>query len=148
MSISVSMNTQKLPWHRPRIVEDTMLCPDAGQLSLSTSNPGNPHNGYKVRNHNLLKAEQNNARVKKCNAGKKNKNPITKKTDRRRCYRVYMLDSDVIALLDDVELKQDYHQLTPRELREHFDQQWIKMVEGVIEQAALSTIEKIRRRAK
>jgi hypothetical protein len=63
------------------------------------------------------------------------------KTSQRRCYRVWMTDADVVALLHDVELPQQ-NQLTPRELREHFDQEWMDVAGSVIAQAALSAIKR------
>jgi hypothetical protein len=69
----------KLPWHPPRIVEDIMLSPAAGQLSLSTGNPGNPHNGYKVLNRDEHKAQGTKARVDNHRARLKKKSSFLKK---------------------------------------------------------------------
>jgi hypothetical protein len=102
--------------------------PAAAQLRWST-----PEARQRYLRRRRTRAAQQRRRDAKKNKG-----------NRRRCYRVWMFDSDVIALLDDVELKQD-DQMTPRELREHFDQQWIKMAEDVIALAALSTINKNRK---
>jgi hypothetical protein len=66
------------------------------------------------------------------------------KANQRRCYRVWMSDADVLALLNDVELVQQ-NQLTPRELREMFDQKWMEVAGGVIAEAALLAIKKHRK---
>lgn len=92
------------------------------------------------------KARQRYLARRRNRALRQRKKDAKKSKGQRRCYRVWMDDSDVIALLHDVELAQQRaDQLTPRELREHFDQEWIKVAEGVIEQAALSAIKKNRK---
>ena len=76
-------------------------------------------------------------------AWRQRKKHTNKSKGQRRCYRVRMWDTDVIALLNDWEpAQQRDDQLTPQELREHFDQKWMDVAEGVIEQAALSAIKK------
>jgi hypothetical protein len=85
-------------------------------------------------------------RWRRVKAFRQREEDANKSKGKRRCYRVYMWDADVIALLDDWEPPQQRDdQLTPRELHEHFDQQWIKEAEGVIEQAALLAIKKNRK---
>jgi hypothetical protein len=55
MSIQLAL---KLPWHPPQIVEHIRLCPDAGQLTLSTST-----HRYMVKNRDEEKAKLNQVRV-------------------------------------------------------------------------------------
>jgi hypothetical protein len=66
------------------------------------------------------------------------------KSNQLRCYPVWMAETDVIALLHDVELAQqrDDQSSTPQELRAAFDREWIKVAGRVIAQAARSTIQK------
>jgi hypothetical protein len=84
-------------------------------------------------------ARQRYLRRRRVNAFRQRKRDANK-GNQRRCYRVWMWDLDVIELLRDWEPGQQRDELTPRELHEHFDQQWIKEAEGVIELAALSAI--------
>ena len=63
------------------------------------------------------------------------------KSNRLRCYPVWMLDTDVIALLRDVEVEgSDIKLITPRELRDVFDRHWSEVVGRVIALAALLAI--------
>jgi hypothetical protein len=65
------------------------------------------------------------------------------KGNQRRCYRVWMDDSDVVKLIDELKLAQQLDtQLTPREVRAAIDRQWMEVVGRVIEQAALLAIRK------
>jgi len=74
------------------------------------------------------------------------KKAASKTNNLRRCYRVWMADLDVIALLDDVKLAQQRDdQFTPRELREAVDREWIDVAGRVIAEAALSAIKKARK---
>src|ERR1700681_4691136 len=88
----------------------------------------------KERQRNLARQRTRALRQRK-RAAKQNK------INQRRCYRVWMTDADVLALLHDVELPQQ-NQLSPRELREHFDQEWMDVAGSVIAQAALLAIKK------
>jgi|ERR1700681_1025128 hypothetical protein len=91
----------------------------------------------KARQRNLARQRTRALRQRK-RAAKQNK------INQRRCYRVWMTDADVLALLHDVELPQQ-NQLSPRELHEHFDQKWVELAGSVIEQAALLAIKKHRK---
>ncbi len=63
------------------------------------------------------------------------------KGNRLRCYPVWLLDSEVIKLLHDVEPERhDDQPIIPRELREVFDREWSEVTGRVIAQAARSAI--------
>jgi len=91
MSIQLAL---KLPWHPPQIVEHIRLCPDAGQLSLSTST-----HRYMVLNRDEEKAELSKARV---DAYRARQVDITedgeKKSHPRACCTV-AFDEDILNML-------------------------------------------------
>ncbi len=78
-------------------------------------------------------------------AWRQRKKHNNKNGNQRRRYSVDMWDTDVIKLFNDWEPTQQ-NQLSPRELREHFDQKWMEVAGRVIEQAALSAIPKNRKK--
>ena len=91
--------TQKLPWHRPLIVDDIRKSPPAAQLSLSTST-----HRYMVLNRDEHEAELRKARV---DAYRERQVDITEDGEKKlhprsRCYVTY----DGIALEGLVKLGQ------------------------------------------
>jgi hypothetical protein len=86
-----------------------------------------------------IKPDRNKRYRKRLRDAKKSKG------DRLRCYQVWMTDTEVIALLRDVEMAQqrdDQSSITPREVARSVDKQWVEVTGRVIGQAARSTIRK------
>jgi hypothetical protein len=88
-----------LKTYPPIVSIGIVISPPVGQLSLSTGNPGSPHNGYKVLNRDENEAELSKARVDKYRARQVDimKDGEKKPHPRACCNVVY--DEDILNML-------------------------------------------------
>ena len=124
--------------HKATISED-LLDFRAERKSKRKKSSTNPEDlrGFEGTSKRKTKPDRNTRYRERLRDAKKSK------SNRLRCYPVWMLDSDVIKLLQDVKLEGvDVKSITPRELREHFDRHWSELAGRVIALAALLAIRK------